>query len=87
MVPTDNSSSSPIPSSANPRLEWQRDYQAMLTEADRDALFKRVEIAEASIRTRLDELKESSDHHAERGAMEEALANLRVVKRDRLKFR
>lgn len=73
-------------SSSNPHFAWQRDYEAVLAEAEIEKLFKLVEIAEASIRTRLDALKGSSDHHSERRAIEEALANLKVVKRDRLKF-
>jgi hypothetical protein len=66
--------------------EWQHDYEAVLSETDTSALFKRVEIAEAAIRTRREDLAASSDHHSERHAMEEALENLRKIKRDRLKF-
>jgi hypothetical protein len=73
-------------SSSNPHFAWQRDYEAVLTTADTDALFKLVEIAQAAILTRRAELEGSPDHHSERQAIEEALANLRVVKRDRLKF-
>lgn len=65
---------------------WQREYEAVLSETDTSALFKRVEIAEAAILTRFDVLESSSDHHSEREAMERALANLRVIKRERLKF-
>jgi hypothetical protein len=66
---------------------WQPAYEAVLTEADTYALFKLVEVAEAAVLTRRAALEGSADHHSERQAMEEALANLRVVKRDRLKFR
>jgi hypothetical protein len=45
-----------------------------------------MEIAQAAVLTRRVDLEGSADHHAERQALEEALANLRVVKRDRLKF-
>jgi hypothetical protein len=65
---------------------WQREYEAVLSETDTRALFKRVEIAEAAILTRRDALEGSSDHHSERQAMEDALKNLREIKRDRLKF-
>ena len=66
---------------------WQQAYEAVLKETDTKALFKLVEIAEAALRTRLAELKGSSDHHSERQAISEALANLRFVKRERLNFR
>ncbi|HKH98136.1 MAG TPA: hypothetical protein VJ999_03425 [Candidatus Sulfotelmatobacter sp.] len=65
---------------------WQSAYEAVLTEADTRTLFKLVEIAEAAVLTRRASLEGSSDHHSERQAMEEALANLRVVKRERLRF-
>ncbi len=66
---------------------WQGAYEAVLTEADTRTLFKLVEVAEAAVLTRRASLEGSSDHHSERHAMEEALVNLQVVKRDRLKFR
>jgi hypothetical protein len=65
---------------------WQREYEAVLSETDTVALFKRVEAAEAAILIRREALEASSDHHAERQAIAEALANLRVIKRERLKF-
>lgn len=65
---------------------WQRDYEAVLTETDTGALFKCVEIAEAAILTRRDALKSSAEQHSEGRALEEALANLGVIKRERLKF-
>ena len=74
--------------SSTPRFPaWQHAYEAVLTETDTHALFKLVEIAQASVLTRRADLEGSADHHAERHAIEEALANLRAVKRDRLKFR
>ena len=74
-------------SSPTPHFAWQRDYEAVSTTADTDTLFKLVEIAEASILTRRHALEGSSDHHSERQAIAEALANLQVVKREWLKFR
>jgi len=65
---------------------WERDYEAVLSETNTKALFKRVEIAEAAILTRRDALKSSSDQLYEGRALEEALANLGVIKRERLKF-
>lgn len=66
---------------------WQQAYEAVLKESDTKALFKLVEVAEAAVRTRLAELRGSSDHHSERLAISEALGNLRFVKRERLNFR
>jgi hypothetical protein len=76
--------SSPVAASHFPT--WQRDYEAVLSETDTNALFKCVEIAEAAILTRRDALKLSVEQHSERRALEEALANLGVIKRERLKF-
>ena len=65
---------------------WQAAYEFVLRATDRNELFKAVEAAEAAVLTRRDDLARSTDHHGERRALEEALANLRVVKRERLKF-
>lgn len=91
MAPSDSFSSSPGSSSdgspsARRFRDWQSAYDAVLAETDTAALFKLVEIAESSIRIRRAELAGSLDHHAERQPMEDALANLQVVKRERLKF-
>jgi len=65
---------------------WQREYESALLETDNGVLFKRVEVAEAAILTRRDALEQDSSGQTERGAIEDALANLRVLKRDRLHF-
>ena len=65
---------------------WRREYESALLETDNRALFKRVEVAEAAILTRRDALEHDSSSQTERGAIEDALANLRVLKRDRLHF-
>ena len=49
-------------------------------------LFKRAEVAEAAILTRRDALEHDSSGHRERVAIEDDLANLRVLKRERLHF-
>jgi hypothetical protein len=49
-------------------------------------LFERVDVAEAAILTRRDALEHDSSSQTERAAIEDALANLRVLKRDRLHF-
>lgn len=65
---------------------WQCEYESALLEADRSVLFKSVEVAEAAILTRRDALEHDSSSQTERGAIEDALANLRVLNRDQLHF-
>jgi len=66
--------------------EWQREYQAALLELDHAKLGERVEAAETAIYKRLQAMSHGSDAQAERQAIEDALANLRTLKRDRLGF-
>lgn len=74
-------------SRSSPHLPvWRHDYDAVLSETDTRALFKCVEIAEAAILTRRDDLWASSRHRSELQVLEQALANLGVIKRERLKF-
>ncbi len=76
-----------LTSSPPPRFpNWQREYESALLETDESVLFKRVEVAEAAILTRRDALEHDSNSQTERGGIEEALANLRVLKKDRLHF-
>jgi hypothetical protein len=65
---------------------WQREYESALLETDDRVLFMRVEVAEAAILTRRDALEHDSSSQTERAAIEDALANLRVLNRDRLHF-
>jgi hypothetical protein len=57
-----------------------------LLETVKSVLFKRVKVAEAAILTRRDALERDSSGQTERGAIKDALANLRVVKRDPVHF-
>jgi hypothetical protein len=57
-----------------------------LSETDHKTLFTRVEAAEAAILTRRGDIKRNAVDQAEWKALEEALANLIVVKRERLKY-
>jgi len=66
--------------------DWQKPVQAALVELDKDKLKERVAEAEAAIFERQQAISQSRDHHAEREAIEYALANLRVVKREILEF-
>ena len=70
-----------------PFPKWRQEYESALRETDGKTLFKRIEVAEASIRMRKEILAHSSDHHPERQAMEDALVNLQRLKRDRLNWR
>ena len=77
-------------SSSNLRYPaWQREYEASLVEPDPKKLLECVHKAEAAIFNRLQEMAQSSgspDHKAERQAIEDALANLRVLQRENLRF-
>jgi hypothetical protein len=76
-----------FPSSVSQRdLEWQAVYESALQEADFIALFKRIEIAEATILTRRDVLARSENAFAEQQQTEKALTKLRGLKKYILKF-
>ena len=66
--------------------EWQPEYQAALLELDSEKLPKLVVAAETAIFKRLQAIVQSSDHQPERQAIEDALATLRVLKRNNLGF-
>ncbi len=65
---------------------WQREFREVLRETDRLELFRLVEVAEATIRGRLDAIRDSAEHRAEREAITNALNWLSHAKRDRLGF-
>ncbi len=66
--------------------EWQQQYQTALLEPDHEKLLERVAAAETAIYQRLQAISQSSDYQAERQAIEDAVASLRVLKRDSLGF-
>jgi len=66
---------------------WRQIYDAVLSESDSKKLFSLVEAAEAAILTRRADMGRNESHHSEWKALEEALANLAVVKRDKLKYK
>jgi hypothetical protein len=75
--------------SSSPKVlypEWQNQYQAALVELDREKLSERLAAAETAIFNRLQSIAQSSDHQAERQAIEDALAGLRVLTREKLSF-
>jgi hypothetical protein len=51
-----------------------------------EKLSELVAAAETSIYNRLQQISQSSDHQAERQAIEDAVAGLRILKRDSLGF-
>jgi hypothetical protein len=77
------------PSSSSPKIlypEWQPAYLAALLELEPNRLFERVMAAETAIFNRLQAIPHNADSHAERQAIEDAVASLRVLKRDKLGF-
>jgi hypothetical protein len=66
--------------------EWQQLLQQALVELDRDKLKQRVDAAETAIFKRLQAISRSSDDQAERQAIEDALASLRILKSESLGF-
>ena len=73
------------PSSPSSKIlypEWQVEYQAAPLELDPKRLFERVTSAETAIFNRLQAMSHTSDGHAERQAIEDALASVRVLKRE-----
>jgi hypothetical protein len=66
--------------------EWQQAYQAALLELDRAKLPELFAAAETAIYKRLQAMSQGSDSHADRLAIQDALANLRTLKRDSLGF-
>jgi hypothetical protein len=63
--------------------EWQAAVQEAVLEFKIDSLQERIAAAEAAINCRLRELSISSDCHAERQAIQDALNLLRLLKERR----
>jgi hypothetical protein len=66
--------------------EWQNPFREALLEIDREKLQRKMMKAEEAIFQRLQQLAGTSGSEAERQAIEDALASLRVLKRDNLGF-
>jgi len=62
--------------------EWQKLYQDAVVELDKVRLQERVAAAEAAICSRLRALSPAVDSRSERHAIEDALATLRILKRE-----
>jgi hypothetical protein len=61
-------------------------YEAALQETDHKTLFKRIEVAEAAILSRREALTQSPDGFSEQQEIKPALAKLRSLKKEVLKF-
>jgi hypothetical protein len=70
----------------NDSSRWQLEYESAIQETDHKVLFKRIEVAEAAILSRREILMQSPDGFAERQETKMALAKLRDLKKEVLKF-
>lgn len=66
--------------------EWQLEYEATLLEVDNEELSRRVIAAETAIFKRLQSISRNPELKVEQRAIEDALASLRILKRDSLGF-
>ena len=61
---------------------WQNEYEAAIFELDFEKLAGRVAATEIAICNRLHQISQDSDHHDERHVIADALASLRVLKKN-----
>ena len=66
--------------------EWQGPLQEALLEVDREKLQSKMMKAEEAIFQRMQQLAGSSDSEAERLAIADAIASLRVLKTEKLNY-
>jgi hypothetical protein len=62
------------------RQHWEELYRAALVELDGQKLHSRILLAEEAMQQRLRSLRNNSNHHEERHAIDDALQNLRVLR-------
>jgi hypothetical protein len=60
---------------------WYALYADTMVELDQKLLVERIEATEAAIHGRLHDLRNDSDHHAERQQIDDALQNLTLLRR------
>jgi len=65
---------------------WLLQYQAVIGETDERLLWRRIESTEPILLTRLDAVGDDKAYAGEREALNEALAVLDLLKRNRLGF-
>ena len=66
--------------------EWQSPFQEALLEVDREKLQSKMMKAQEAIFQRMQQLAGSSDSEAERQAIADAIASLRVLKTEKLNY-
>ena len=66
--------------------EWQGKYRAALLETDRAALFKKVEVAQAAVLTRLEQLRPETANLSEWYELVHARSGLQIIKEEKLGF-
>jgi hypothetical protein len=66
--------------------QWREQYRSAMGEADHKTLFKRIEVAEATMLARRDVLAQNPDGSAEQRKIERGLAELDNLKKEVLKF-
>jgi len=66
--------------------EWQAPLQELILEFDREKLSGKIENVETLISKRLQQLRDERDGLAEVQALNDGLAVLRIIKRDKLDY-
>jgi hypothetical protein len=64
--------------------EWQQAYEAAILEMDRIVVSNRIAEAETAILKRLEKIRLSAIHEAERQAIQNAIFMLHIVKQEEL---
>ena len=62
--------------------KWQAEFQEAVVELNREKLSDKIQKFETAVSVRLQELASSADHHDERQAIDDALATVRVLKKE-----
>jgi hypothetical protein len=75
------------PSTKNLKFpDWQREFEAVLLEADPQKLRERLEAAEVAMFLRSQALVHSTDGHVERQAIRGAITELRLIQTEKLGY-
>ena len=63
--------------------KWERQFQEVVLELNHEKLTDKIQKLETAIFIRLQELQFDSDQHSERQAIDDALATIRVLKKEK----
>jgi hypothetical protein len=66
--------------------QWQREFEAAIGEADPQSLRQRVDVAEAALFLRSQELAGSAQDQAEQQAISKAMETLRAIQMEKLGY-